>query len=201
MTPEIVGITRKAFTVPQGEKDAVFATLLEYDDWAAKLPDEKKRGMGNKKIVPYALFPVKACVSAGLARNTGMTEEDFQLLIEAWARMYDYNISASKMGMSVLLPIFVFKHIGTQPQNKNNKQNAEEALLGCAPAYQIFELLDAKKKENVEIPRSYLDYEVVFHKSMIPNGVIVGIADYSGKINWDINWDNWSTKNNWIKVD
>lgn len=201
VTPEIVGITRKAFAVPQGESETVFGTLQEYDDWTAKLPNEKKRGMGNKKIVPYALFPVKACVSAGLARNTGMTEEDLQLLVEAWARMYDYNISASKTGMSVLLPIFVFKHVGTQNPETNGKQNAEEALLGCAPAYQIFELLDAKKKQGVEVPRNYHDYDVVFHQSMIPNGVIVGVADYSGKIDWDIDWNKWNSKYNWIKID
>ncbi|MCI5760580.1 MAG: type I CRISPR-associated protein Cas7 [Eubacterium sp.] len=210
VTSEIVGITRKAFAVPQGEKEAVFGTLKEYDEWTANLAYEKKRGMGNKKIVPYALFPVKACVSAGLARNTGMTEEDFQLLIEAWARMYDYNISASKTGMSVLLPIFVFRHVGTQEisdtqseeaRKKADAQNASEALLGCAPAYQIFELLSAKKKDDVEVPRSYHDYNVIFHKSKLPNGVIAGIADYSGKVNWDIDWDRWSQKYAWIKVD
>jgi len=210
VTPEIVGITRKAFAVPQGEKETVFGTLKEYDEWADNLPDDKKRGMGNKKIIPYALFPLHASVSAGLARNTGMTEEDFQLLIEAWARMYDYNISASKMGMSVLLPIFVFKHVGTQSISADQdekariqaeKQNASEALLGCAPAYQIFELLSAKKKESVDVPRSYHDYEVVFHKSKLPNGVAVGVADYSGKINWNIDWSAWSDQYDWIQVD
>jgi CRISPR-associated protein Csd2 len=210
VTPEIVGITRKAFAVPQGETEKDFGTLREYDEWAAGLPDDKKRGMGNKKIVPYALFPVKASVSAGLARNNGMTEEDFQLLIEAWARMYDYNISASKMGMAVLLPIFVFKHVGTQKvraeqdekvRSQVEKQNASEALLGCAPAYQIFELLSVRKKEGVDVPRSYHDYDVVFHKSKLPNGVNVGVADYTGNINWDIDWDNWGSKFDWIKVD
>lgn len=95
VTPEVVGITRKAFAVPQGESETVFGTLQEYDEWTASLPEDKKRGMGNKKIIPYALFPVKASVSAGLAKNTGMTEEDFQLLIQAWARMYDYNIAVA----------------------------------------------------------------------------------------------------------
>ncbi|MFN2926705.1 type I-C CRISPR-associated protein Cas7/Csd2 [Lachnospiraceae bacterium YH-ros2228] len=211
VTPEIIGITRKAFAIPQGEKgDSKFGTLEEYDEWAASLPDEKKRGMGNKKIVPYALFPVKASVSAGLAKNTGMTEEDFQLLMEAWARMYDYNISASKMGMASLLPIFVFKHVGTQTIGANQdedarikaeKQNAAEAFLGCAPAYQIFDLFSVTKKEDVDVPRSFHDYEVFFHWSKLPKGVVVGIADYSGNIEWDIDWDNWSTKYDWIKVD
>ena len=211
VTPEIIGITRKAFAVPQNEKgDGKFGTLQEYDDWVARIADDKKRGMGNKKIIPYALFPVKASVSAGLAKNTGMTEEDFKILIQAWARMYDYNISASKMGMSVLLPIFVFKHVGTQETHadqdeqaraKAEKQNAAEALLGCAPAYQIFELLGTKKKEDVDVPRSYHDYDVVFHKSKLPNGVTVGVADYSGNIDWDIDWDSWNRKFNWIKVD
>lgn len=211
VTPEIIGITRKAFAVPQGEKgDGKFGTLKEYDDWAAKIADDKKRGMGNKKLIPYALFPVRASVSAGLAKNTGMSEEDFKLLIQAWARMYDYNISASKMGMSVLLPIFVFKHVGTQKiradqdeQARENaeKQNASEALLGCAPAYQIFELLTAEKRKDVDVPRSYHDYDVVFHKSKLPDGVIVGIADYSGNVEWDIDWDSGNRKFAWIKVD
>lgn len=210
VTPEIVGITRKAFAVPQGESEEVFGTLQEYDNWVSNLPDDKKRSMGNKKVIPYALFPVNASVSAGLAKNTGMTEEDLLLLIQAWARMYDYNISASKMGMSVLLPIFVFKHVGTQKVRADQdedarvnaeKQNASEALLGCAPAYQIFELLSAKRKENVDVPRSYRDYDVVFHKTKLPAGVSVGVADYSGKINWNIDWDSWSEKYDWIKID
>lgn len=210
VTPETIGITRKAFAVPQGESETKFGTLEEYDRWAAGLPEDKKRGMGNKKIIPYALFPVNATVSAGLAKNTGMTEEDFQLLIRAWAQMYDYNVSASKMGMAVLLPIFVFKHVGTQKtradQDENAKanaeaQNASEALLGCAPAYQIFELISAKKKENIDVPRSYHDYDIVFHKSNLPDGVIVGVANYSGKIDWNIDWDNWNEKFDWIKVD
>lgn len=211
VTPEIIGITRKAFAVPQGEKgDGKFGTLKEYDDWSAEIADDKKRGMGNKKLIPYALFPVRASVSAGLAKNTGMSEEDFKLLIQAWARMYDYNISASKMGMSVLLPIFVFKHVGTQKncadqdeQARKNaeKQNASEALLGCAPAYQIFELLTAEKRNGVDVPRSYHDYDVVFHKSKLPDGVIVGIADYSGNIEWNIDWDRENRKFDWIKVD
>ncbi|MGN8650104.1 CRISPR-associated protein [Eubacterium pyruvativorans] len=213
VTPEIVGITRKAFAKPQGENDTEdFGTLRQYDEWVANIAEEKKRGMGNKKMIPYALFPVMASVSAGLAKNSGMTEEDLQLLIQAWARMYDYNISASKMGMASLLPIFVFKHVGTQKVRTNQdekareqaeKQNASEALLGCAPAYQIFELLSAKKKDDVDVPRGYRDYDVVFHKSDLPDGVVVGVADYSGSINWDIDWDNWSNEYgyDWIKVD
>lgn len=211
VTPEIVGITRKAFAVPQGEKgETKFGTLEDYDRWTDGLPEDKKRGMGNKKIIHYALFPINATVSAGLAKNTGMTEEDFQLLIRAWAQMYDYNVSASKMGMAVLLPIFVFKHVGTQKTRADQdekaraqavKQNAAEALLGCAPAYQIFELLSAKKKESVDVPRSYHDYDIVFHKSKLPDGVIVGVANYSGKIDWNIDWDNWNEKFGWIRVD
>lgn len=210
VTPEIVGITRKAFAVPQGERETVFGTLQEYDKWASNLPDDKKRGMGNKKIIPYALFQVNASVSAGLAKNTGMTEEDLLLLVQAWARMYDYNISASKMGMAVLLPIFVFKHVGTQKiradqdekaRAQAEKQNASEALLGCAPAYQIFELISVKRKEGVEVARSYHDYDVIFHKSKLPDGVTVGVADYSGKIDWDIDWDSWSEKFDWLKID
>ena len=120
------------------------------------------------------------------------------------------NISASKMGMSVLLPIFVFKHVGTQnihddqdeqARAQAEKQNASEALLGCAPAYQIFELLSAKKKEGIDVPRSYHDYDVVFHKTKLPAGVMVGVADYTGNINWDIDWDNWNGMFDWIKID
>nr|WP_288975841.1 type I-C CRISPR-associated protein Cas7/Csd2 [uncultured Shuttleworthia sp.] len=206
VTPEVVGITRKAFAVPRGESETKFGTLQEYDDWAKNLPEDKKRGMGDKKIIPYALFQVNASVSAGLAKNTGMTEEDFQLLIRAWAQMYDYNISASKMGMAVLLPIFVFKHVGTQEISDNSdekarKQNASEALLGCAPVYQIFELLSAKKKEGVDVPRDYHDYDVIFHKSKLPKGITVGVANYLGEIDWNIDWDSGNEKFGWIKAD
>lgn len=75
-------------------------------------------------------------------------------------------------GMTVLMPVILFKHVGTQGET-NSEQGKREVMLGCAPDYKLYELLDIKKKDGVEFPRSYRDYDAVFHLSKLPRGVKV----------------------------
>lgn len=186
---EDITITRNSYT------DGQYKTLKEYDDADANRPDEKKRTMGDKKYIPYGLYTLKATVSANLAQKTGFDENDLKLLIEGIMQMYSNDISASKMGMSVLSPVIIFKHVGTQDEN-NAEDNEREAMLGCAPAYKLFELLDVKKKDDVEYPRSYKDYDAAFHLSKLPKGVNVGFK--TGPFQ-NIQWG--SLQDEWLKMD
>ena len=162
-----------------------FGTLKEYEDADAARPSDKKRTMGNKKYIPFGLYVMKISVSANLARNTNFSEEDFKVLLEGIAAMYQDDISASKMGMSLVGPIIVFKHIGTQADN-NSEQNRIEAMLGCARADQLFDLLRIVKKENVTYPRSIHDYNVYFDMEHLPKGIIAG---FKNEIFDDIDWE------------
>ena len=57
--------------------------------------------MGNKHIVPYALYVAKAFVSPVFAKRTGFTDEDLELFFEALQHMFDHDQSAARAEMTV----------------------------------------------------------------------------------------------------
>ena len=46
-----------------------------------------------------------------------------------------------------------------------------ENELGKAPSHKLFESVSVKKRDGVDIPRSFQDYEVSVDKTSIPEGV------------------------------
>ena len=107
--------------------------------------ENKSTEMGRKYIVPYGLYRAEGYVSANLARKvTGFSEEDLQLLWQAILNMFENDHSAARGKMAVR-ELIVFKH---------------DSELGNAPAYKLFESVQVKRKSDVEVPRSYHDYEV-----------------------------------------
>ena len=119
--------------------------------------DAEKKGteMGRKHIVPYALYRAEGYVSANLARKiTGFSEDDLQLLWQAILNMFENDHSAARGKMAVR-ELIVFKH---------------DSELGCAPAYKLFEKVQVKRAEGVEVPRQYGDYNVSVSDDL-PEGV------------------------------
>ena len=119
--------------------------------------DAEKKGteMGRKYIVPYALYRVEGYVSANLARKvTGFTEDDLALLWQAILNMFENDRSAARGKMAVR-KLIVFKH---------------DNELGCAPAYKLFDSVKATRKEGVDVPRTFSDYEIVLPDTL-PEGV------------------------------
>lgn len=159
----IMGITRKCYAEGKGK------TLNEYDISDENKSDDVKRTMGDKAYIPYGLYVLKMSVSANLARKVGFTENDFKILLESLVQMYNNDVSSSKMGMSVVTPVIVFKHVGRDANNA--AQNEKEALLGCASAYTLFDLLKIEKKQSVTYPREFGDYNVSLHLRDLPDGV------------------------------
>jgi len=53
--------------------------------------------------------------------------------------------------------------------------------LGRARSADLFELISVRKKHDVEIPRSFDDYEVTIAKSSIPDGVILDDRSFFDK--------------------
>ena len=162
-------ITRMCYT---DGKD--FSSLEEYEKEENERADDKKRTMGTKRIATYGLYVVKGSISASLAEKVGFTEDDLNVLNEALLQMYNHDISSSKEGMSVVSPLFLFKHVGTQ-EDANAEEKAREAKLGCAAAHKLYALLDVEKKEGIEYPRNYSDYKVKFRFSDVPKGVEIGV--------------------------
>ncbi|GAB4460371.1 MAG: type I-C CRISPR-associated protein Cas7/Csd2 [Anaerolineales bacterium] len=120
---------------------------------------DKERTMGRKHIVPYGLYRVEGYISAKLAndptKGTGFSEEDLSLFWDALINMFEHDRSAAR-GKMATRRLIVFKH---------------ESDLGNAPAHKLFELVKVSKKEGVNPPRSFSDYEVTVDKAGVPQGV------------------------------
>ena len=148
----------------------------------AETPEDKQRTMGRKQLIPFGLYEVRGFISANLAAETGFDEKDLQTLFEAILNMYEHDHSASKGEMSIVSPLIIFKHVGT---DSDENQRVRQAKLGCAPAHKLFELVHVKRKENIKTPRNYRDYDAKIDIEHVPVGVDIGFqSDPYGQISW-----------------
>lgn len=121
----------------------------------AEKQEGDNRTMGRKHTVPYGLYMVHGFVSSFLAKQTGFSEEDLELLWQALSQMFDHDRSAARGEMSTR-GLYVFKH---------------DSELGNAPAHTLFERIQPKLKEGVTAPRGFDDYDVTVNKASLPTGV------------------------------
>ena len=178
--PLDISITRMAATGPKGDKTG--KKLEEYLELEAKTAEDELRTMGRKQLIPFGLYEIRGFISANLAAETGFDDSDLKALFEAILNMYEHDHSASKGEMSVVSPLILFKHVGT---DTDKAQRTRQAKLGCAPAHKLFELVHVQKKADVEFPRSYRDYDAVVNVSRLPAGVEVGFqSDPYGPVFW-----------------
>ena len=158
-------------------------TMEDYLKYENETPEDELRTMGRKQIIPFGLYEIRGFISANLAAETGFDDKDLKILFEAILNMYEHDHSASKGEVSVVSPLIIFKHVGT---DSDEKQRARQAKLGCAPAHKLFELVKVQKKAGVEYPRSYRDYTASVDLQHIPNGVQIGFLNNAfGEISWN----------------
>lgn len=119
---------------------------------------KKERTMGNKHIVPYALYAAKGYVSPAFAERTGFTDADLELLFQALLNMFEHDRSAAR-GEMIVRGLFDFEHCGTQHPN-NAEQNRREARLGCAHAHKLIEGIKVTLNDGKTFPESFADYDV-----------------------------------------
>lgn len=179
--PSDIGITRVACA----DKVDKAKTAEDYRQAEAATDADSLRTMGRKQFLPYALYEIHGFVSARLAEQTGFDENDLSKLLEALGNMYDATRSASKGTMSVVSPVIVFKHVGDPSRPVEEQEN--QAKLGRAPAYKLFELVNVKKKDGIVAPRSHHDYMATVNLAGKPDGVDIGfLMPYSdGNISWN----------------
>ncbi len=110
--------------------------------------------MGRKNTVPYGLYRCSGFVNPFLARDTGFTAADLDLL---WAAlkgtMWDIDRSASR-GLMATRGLYVFEH---------------DSALGSAPAHDLFDLIDVPTLGADAAPRSFKEYKVTVNDP--PKGV------------------------------
>lgn len=116
---------------------------------ATEAEAEKQQGdnrtMGRKFTVPYGLYLCHGFVSAPLAKQTGFTQEDLDLLWDALKNMFEHDHSAAR-GHMVSRKLFVFRH-GSE--------------FGNAPSHKLFELVKVARKGDAKLPpRGFEDYDV-----------------------------------------
>lgn len=116
---------------------------------------EKERTMGRKSIVPYGLYRMEGFVSAPLANQTNFGEEDLELLWTALLNMFDHDRSASR-GKMAAQKLIIFEH---------------STVLGNAPAHKLFNLVKVSRKQEVDIARSFDDYDLAIGDA--PQGVTI----------------------------
>lgn len=114
------------------------------------------RTMGRKHIVPYGLYRAHGYISAPLARKTGFSDDDLELLWDALAQMFDHDRSAAR-GEMTARRLIVFRH---------------DSALGSAPAHKLFERVTVNRlfkgeeytpgdnTDNLPPARAFTDYAV-----------------------------------------
>lgn len=97
--------------------------------------------MGRKHTIPYALYRAHGFVSPHLAKDTGFSSSDLDLLFESLVHMFEFDRSAARGEMS-MRGLYIFEH---------------ESALGNAPAHKLFDLI---RIEGPEAGRKFADYTV-----------------------------------------
>ena len=186
--PLDISITRMCKT--EDVKNA--SSFEDYEKAEEEADLETLRTMGRKQFIPYGLYEARGFISANLAAETGFDENDLKALFEAILNMYEHDRSASKGEMSVISPLIIFKHIGT---DTNETQRSRQAKLGCAPAHKLFELVNIARKEDTDLARSYRDYECSIKLSAVPAGIEIGFLDTPYG---EISWNKLPDQNDWL---
>ena len=118
-------------------------TEKEADDQNKKQSGQR-RTMGRKEIIPYALYRCHGFINPFLAKQTGFSKEDLDLLWEALKNMFEHDRSAAR-GEMAAQKLFVFEHASP---------------LGNAPAHRLFDRVQVRRKNADAPPRAFSDYHI-----------------------------------------
>ncbi len=114
---------------------------------------EKERTIGRKFTVPYGVYRAHGFVNPFFAEQTRFGAEDLELLWEALGQAFQFDQSAARpAGSMAARRLIVFDH-GNQ--------------LGKAPSHQLFDAVVVQRKEGVEVPRAFGDYQVAIDSQPI----------------------------------
>ncbi len=114
--------------------------------------------MGRKNTVPYGLYRCSGFVNPYLAKSTGFTKDDLELLWQSLkGLMWEIDRSASR-GLMCTRGLYVFEH---------------SSMLGNAPAHELFDLINVDPLGTDAAPRSFAEYQpnIFIDESAVPTGV------------------------------
>ncbi len=106
--------------------------------------------MGTKHFVNFGLYVIKGSINVQLAEKTGFTEEDAEKIKEALRTLFVNDSSSARPdGSMEVVKLFWWKH--------SNK-------IGQYSSAKVHRLVDIKLKEDIDIPVSVDDYDIVLNK-------------------------------------
>jgi CRISPR-associated protein Csd2 len=149
VVPLDLSITRIAVT---REEDAGLVT--GDNDGEGK---SKQTEMGRKPILPYGLYRTYGFFTPHFASQTGVTEEDLELLWQALQQMWDLDHSAAR-GLMGCQGLYVFSHADG---------------LGNASANTLFRRVQVERRDGIAASRSFDDYKVTLDENDLPAGVML----------------------------
>jgi CRISPR-associated protein Csd2 len=111
--------------------------------------------------VPYGLYRSHGFVSSFLAKQTGFSADDLELLLKALEDMFEHDRSAAR-GQMATRGLYVFKH---------------ESELGNAHAHALFDRLVVARNGDASTPaRGIGDYVVTFDGETLAPGAVMQAA-------------------------
>jgi CRISPR-associated protein Csd2 len=110
--------------------------------------------MGNKHAIPYGLYCGYGHFSAPLAKRTGVTNADLEMLWRALTLMFEHDHAAGR-GEVTLRGLYIFTHADA---------------FGSAPAHELFDRIHITRA-NDGPARSFADYHVQLTDQNLPAGI------------------------------
>jgi CRISPR-associated protein Csd2 len=120
---------------------------------------EKERTMGSQAMVRYGLYRYDVTVHPFHAARTGFTAQDLALLREALVSMYELDQSSNRQ--LTLRGIYAFRHASQDGA----------PCLGHARRASLLERVVVSKRDGVEEPLHFADYEIRVDEDGLPEGV------------------------------
>lgn len=118
---------------------------------------EKGRTMGRKHTVPYGLYRAHGFVNPFLAKQTGFSDADLEILLNALENAFTFDASAARpAGSMAVRGLYLFKH---------------DNELGRAPSHTLFDAVQVERNPCVTTPRAFADYHVTINENALPEGV------------------------------
>lgn len=158
IVPLEVTITRKSVTSEDRAREQINRTDSETGKRVGVITGE----MGRKNTVPYALYRTHGFVNGYLARDTGFTFADLELLWRSLqGPMWELDRSAAR-GLMATRGLYVFEH---------------SSALGSAPAHDLFDRVQIRPfqqdGDEAKAPRKFDDYRsrITINDTNLPNGV------------------------------
>jgi CRISPR-associated protein Csd2 len=112
--------------------------------------------MGNKHAIPYGLYLGHGHYSAPLAKRTGVTTADLEMLWRAFTLMFEHDRAAGR-GEVTLRGLYAFTHADA---------------FGSAPAHELFDRIRVSRATDGP-PRSFADYRTEIADGDLPAGITV----------------------------